>query len=160
MAAKKKGSLSGKRSLPHLFASAPSTPPQQALTAKELHLHIFLPRLKPSSNTANTSPFQSNKWYELNIGTHFLGRCFPSEVSSPLSHVPGGLFLVHMRRYVEKLILFVPLRGKLDPIKELDIFFLVLPFLLFLVALWKNFSLEDTLNNTEKNPNKHFHHSG
>jgi len=58
----------------------------------------------------------------LNIDTNFLGRCFPSEGSS-LSCVAGGLFSMHVHRNVEKLFMFVPWRGKLDPIKELHFLF-------------------------------------
>lgn len=53
---------------------------------------------------------------------------------------------MHVRTY----IMFVPQKGKLDPIKELDFFFLNPTLLLFLMALWKNFSIEDTLNNMKK----------
>lgn len=63
-------------------------------------------------------------------------------------YVPEGLFSLYVPKYAEKLFMFVPQRCKLDLIKELD--FLNITFLLFLVALWKKFSLEDTLNNMRK----------
>lgn len=57
---------------------------------------------------------------------------------------------MHVHTYIKKQFMFVPQKGKLDPIKELDFFFLNPTLLLFLMALWENFSIEDTLNNTGK----------
>lgn len=59
--------------------------------------------------------------------------CFPSEFSLVFPCAPGGLLSMRVHRCAEKIFVFVPQWGKLDPIKKLDCF-LILLFLLFLVA--------------------------
>lgn len=134
MTAKKKCCLPGKRNLLFVCAPEPSTPPQKALNANHLYLHLLLLRLKPTPLPSRTMGCM------LNISTlfFFFWQVFSQWSFTAFSCAPGGLLSVHVHRYAEKVFVFVPQRVKLEPIKKPD-FLLILLFYAFLGGIMEKF---------------------